>query len=144
MLAYISCQMSALRGGCGKGSQNRPAEGKSDSRSVWCGAASFLRGYQVEDPIEFPARLGPSVDGKASGFWLGCAASVHSPASWEAQPSSLPGSSGRPLYEKAGPLGAKAAPPPRQKKMFFGGNELGHLLKTNDLSFLKCQKRTGF
>jgi len=144
MLAYIRCRMSALRGGCGKGSQNRPAEGKSDSRSVWCGAASFLRGYQVEDPIECLARLGPSADGKASGFRFGCAASVHSPASWEAQPSSLPGSSEHPLYEKAEPLGAKAPPPPRQKKMFFRGNELCYLLQIHDLAFLRCQKRTGF
>ena len=31
-----------------------------------------------------------------------------------------------------------------EKKMFFRGNELSHLLQPQDLAFLECSKRTGF
>ena len=31
-----------------------------------------------------------------------------------------------------------------EKKMFFRGNELNHLLQTKDLAFLECSKRTRF
>jgi hypothetical protein len=43
------------------------------------------------------------------------------------------------------PIRSGQVPPPQhEKKMFFRQNELSYLLQIQDLTFLKCEKRTGF
>ena len=78
MLAYNGCQMTAFRDGAGNDLEPGPAGGEDRTvRQFSVVIASFTRGYKVEDPIEFPARLGPPADGEASGCPVSHVASLN-------------------------------------------------------------------